>query len=288
MKIKPSYMIFIDESGEKEYINLYNQNSFSYPEAFNKDFWRKNYFVMAALVIKYKDVIIINHSILEQKIKSFGISQVEIKSSWLRNSYQRNKQYIDKFSISEEHLNQFVLKVYEIFTLYQERIQLIAVVFDKQFYRNRRKHNPFCETTHVLFEKIQFLMERCKGTAILISDQMEDSLSPIRGRHGEIIDVLLKTRVMEPCFVNAFTRIKDIEFRSSTADNLLQLVDLVAYNVFRQFVDYGRKWEDKKNPGLPVYKYLGFHLGNFINKRGRVQGVGISKLPDIGKIHWGI
>jgi hypothetical protein len=69
---------------------------------------------------------------------------------------------------------------------------------------------------------------------------------------------------------------------------LVQLADLAAYNVYRQFVDYGREWEKPTQETLLLYSYFQRMVGNLITKDGRVRGIGLCKLPDAAKINWGL
>jgi len=74
------------------------------------------------------------------------------------------------------------------------------------------------------------------------------------------------------------SRIKD--------ENFVQLADLAAYDVFRQFVDHGRDWENTSNDTLQTYPYFNALAGNFLDRNGRIRGIGICKLPDTAKINW--
>ncbi|GAH79005.1 unnamed protein product [marine sediment metagenome] len=116
----------------------------------------------------------------------------------------------------------------------------------------------------------------------------KSSLSAIRGRNKELIDVLLNEKKMEPTFVEKYARIKNINFRRSRDENFLQLVDLAAYNILRQFVDYGREWEDESIKQLNTYKYFSLISKNFVEKNGIIRGIGLCKLPDVAKRRWGI
>jgi len=281
-----SYKTFIDESGWKEYIDSYSVANFLRLDKKSRQFWLNNYFVMAGLVIKNEDVLKINRYIVDLKVKFFKTLSVEIKSDWLRNPYQRKKHYLDEYKITEKQLNTFGAEISNVFPKFQKEIRLIGVVFDKRYYKNRKDNDPFCKTAQVLFERIEYFMNRLKSYTILVVDQMESSLSPIRGRNGELLDVFLNKKKMEPTFVEAFARIKDINFRRSRDENFLQLADLAAYNIFRQFVMYGKEWEDKNKKRWKTYHYFSLLSQNFVEKNKQVRGIGLCKLPDVAKINW--
>lgn len=85
----------------------------------------------------------------------------------------------------------------------------------------------------------------------------------------------------------AFDHVGGMAFRDSHLDERLQLADLVAYAVFRQFVDYGPDWEDDSKP-LPVYEYLERLAPKFRNHNGRLQGYGIVKFPMNKRVKWAV
>jgi len=244
--------------------------------------------VIAALVVKRDDVAAIHREMVRLKDETFGDRDVEIKSDWLRNPHQRAKHYLRPYHLDEERLNRFGQHVTELFSTFGPRIQIVACVFDKRYYRDRQNNDPCCNTCQVVLERLEFHMQRLAGTCILVVDQMEDSLSPERGKNGEIVDVLLNRRRMRHTFVERYRHLTDIQFRKSKEENLLQLADLAAYNVYRQFVDYGREWEKPIQETLPLYPYFQRMLGNFITKNDRIRGIGLCKLPDTAKINWGL
>ena len=100
---------------------------------------------------------------------------------------------------------------------------------------------------------------------------------------------------MEQIFVDSYDNIADIKFMESCNENFLQVADICAYNIFRQFVMYGREWmgQNKMNNGVSsmrMYPYFDRIRCNFLfnplNKQ--VRGVGLSCLPDLEKVNWGL
>lgn len=283
-----SYKTFIDDSGKKEYMNSYSISGVRKPNKENRQFWLDNYFVLAALVINNINITKINRYIVDLKLETFNTPFVEIKSDWLRNPHKRKEHYIEKYNITEEELDKFGWEISNVFPKFQRGVKLIGVVFDKRYYKNRKENDPFCKTAQVLFERIEYFMNRLKSYTFLVIDQMESSLSPIRGKNRELQDVLLNKKKMEPTFVETYARIKDINFRRSRDENFLQLVDLAAYNILRQFVDHGREWEDESIKHLNTYKYFSLISKNFVEKNRIIRGIGLCKLPDVTKRRWGI
>lgn len=75
---------------------------------------------------------------------------------------------------------------------------------------------------------------------------------------------------------------------NSSHSDLVQVADLAAYNVHRQFRDFGEEWElggDQQR--LPTYPYFQRIIGKFrTGDGGRVQGYGIAKVPLINRVVW--
>ncbi len=225
---REKYTIFIEDSGSKEYIDPYKKLALSQSAAFDRKFWLNNYFVILGIIIKNAEIPAINRALVEIKQKTFGTSLVEIKSDWFRNSFQRKKRYLQPFGINEEKLNACGHDVTGLFSDFLNEIRIIAVVFDKRYYKNRKHNDPFCNSSQVLFERIEFYMNEQRGDCVLVVDQMEDSLCARRGRNKELQDVLYNSRKMKQTFIKNYKRIVDISFRKSKHENLIQLADLAA------------------------------------------------------------
>jgi len=78
-----------------------------------------------------------------------------------------------------------------------------------------------------------------------------------------------------------FSRIHgDVRFEDSAHSELIQVADIVAYNVFRQFTDYGDEWEMHGLSALPTYEPFE-RLSTKFRKgaHGRIQGYGVVKVP---------
>jgi Protein of unknown function (DUF3800) len=80
-----------------------------------------------------------------------------------------------------------------------------------------------------------------------------------------------------------------VRFMNSQHSDLIQVADLAAYNVHRQFRDFGTEWETAGEPGvpLPTYPYFERISAKFRkDTRGRVQGFGIVKFPLRRRVYW--
>jgi hypothetical protein len=282
----PTHVIFLDDSGSKEYLDAYDVETLLRPEAMSRRFRENNYFVIAGLVVPKSALPAINSRLVALKRATFNDPSVEIKSEWLRNPYQRQKHYQHPYGVSSDSLNAFGIQATNVFGEFQREITLVACVFDKRYYSDRKNNDPFCSACQVVLERVQFYMQTMGASCILVSDQMESDFSVTRGRHGELVDVYLNRRSMKHVFVRKYTRIADIEFRSSANENLIQLADLAAYNIYRQFVEYGTEWEDPSRDNIPYYSYFTLLMANFLRRNDKVVGSGLCKLPDVTKVRW--
>lgn len=291
------YKVFIDESGQKNYTSPYSKRFVENPPLFKDypDFWRDNYFVLCGVRIKQEHLDEINKDINSLKKEYFGTNEVEVKSDWLRNPYQRKKHYLNVYDISSEKLNEFGEEFISIISSYEDEMKIIGVVFDKRFYgdekRQSREGSPLLKTTQVLFERLEFR----NGYNIVVFDQMESSLKLTKGSHSRILNVLRDNEGLQKVYVDEYTKITDVVFKESCQENFLQVADICAYNIFRQFVEFGRQWSGKRKNGvgrskMELYEYFDKVRCNFLYHPAtkQVRGVGLVCLPDVGKVNWGI
>lgn len=241
------YKIFIDDSGKKEYITPYSKDFIDNPPAFKnyEEFWRNNYFVLCGVRIKQQDLNQINKEIIKLKQEYFGTHKVEIKSDWLRNPHQRKKHYFDVYRITPEKLNKFGEKFVDLVPEYKNELKLMGIIFDKRFYGDAKRQtsegNPLLKTVQCLFERLEFT----NGYNIVVFDQMESSLKLTAGQHSKILGVFRKNFGMKKIYVDKYTKITDIKFMKSCEENFLQVADICGYNIFRQFLEFGREWAGK-------------------------------------------
>lgn len=278
--------VFVDDSGSPDFFTPYSVEFVKNPPEFKnyEDFWRKNYFVLAGVCIDNKNLGQVNKEINAIKKEFFGTSSVEIKSDWMRNPNQRKKRYIDTYNITPEKLNEFGETILDYIKNKSSIIRIIAVVFDKRCYgenlRGQADGKPILKSSQILFERIQYLN---KPGTIVSFDQMESSLKLTKGKNGQILRVLQNRLELQKIFVSEYTNISKIDFKESKSENFLQIADLSAYNIYRQFIEFGRTINGKEIDFAKDYKYFEMIKGNLINKNGKIRGVGLVILPDINR-----
>ena len=277
--------LFIDDSGSKDWETPYSNSFTNTPPARNdqnRNFWLRNYFVLAGIYISSSDVARLNPEIDSIKKKYFGTKHVEIKSEWMRNPHQRKKKYLDAFSISEDDLKKFTDEWYSIYEKNKENVQIQAFVLDKRFYKNKRNTcTPLQILTQVLFDRVELHNSR---ECLIVFDQMDREIKSEKHRQGDILKISSK-EIDLGSFHTKYSHAKPT-FEKSKNSNFLQLADTAAYNVLRQFVDFGDQWEDKEAKTLSLYAFFERITANFYHKNGRIAGMGIVKVPDIQKNKW--
>ncbi|OGG20727.1 hypothetical protein A3D03_05575 [Candidatus Gottesmanbacteria bacterium RIFCSPHIGHO2_02_FULL_40_13] len=280
------HFLFIDDSGSKDWETPYSRTFIDVPPVRNEqnlNFWRRDYFILAGLHISTDLMITLNPQINQLKRDIFGTKHIEIKSVWMRNPDKCKKIYLDPFKISEDDLRKFTEKWYKVFENNRSDIQLQVFVLDKRFYKNKRSvYTPLQMLVQVLFDRVELHPSR---QCTIVFDQMDREIKSIKHRHGEILKISNK-EVDLGSYQKKYSHYPP-RFEISRNSNFLQLADTVAYNVFRQFVDYGDYWENKEANTLKTYSFFERIADNFYSKNGRIAGIGIIKVPDQSKILWG-
>lgn len=86
-----------------------------------------------------------------------------------------------------------------------------------------------------------------------------------------------------------FEHLRDLRFVDSRQSEFLQVADVIAYNVFRQFRQYGEEWETRGLTALPSYDWFSRLLKKFrAGPDGRIQGFGVGKIPLRTRVPWRI
>lgn len=225
----------------------------------------------------------LNKLIDDKKVEIFGTKYVELHSADLRNTHRMKKKYLDKYNITKEQLTDFIENFwYSLYT--PENMQLIAIVVDKRYFKNPRYDGkiPLEIAAEALFDRTELHPNReCK----IIFDQMDSQVKSRRRDQGKVFKIAnTKIDLEDGKYENKYHHIS-VDFDNSRNSNFLQLADMVAYNVWRQFVEFGNEWEKhvpKIHRKLPEYAYFTKIVNCFYcnDKNNRLSGVGIVKLPD--------
>lgn len=279
MDNEATYKLFLDDSGTKEYAKDW---------AYSKSGGKTLYFVFGGLLVRSNDVPSIEDSLNQLKTNTFGSPNVEIKANWLRRGEEKAKRYLNKYGLSERELSGFTDSVYELIN--ECDCKLLACVVNKREVQQKypNPHYPPAIAYECILQRAQQEMNERTGRANVTIDDM-DGATPSGNQYLYLLKRqhnLLKNYGSRLIDGMAFDRINKINFRDSQKEELLQLSDLVAYSVYRQFVDYGPEWEQSVGE-LPTYEYLNRIARKFRqSSNGRIQGYGIVKFPVEKKILW--
>jgi hypothetical protein len=280
------HYLFIDDSGSKDWDVPYTREFVDYSPSrnnTNRKFWMQNYFVLCGLYISESNIRILNPQIDEMKKKFFGTKHVEIKSDWLRNPHKQRKHYLEPYKLTVDSLKDFIDNHwYKIFEENPKAIQLQAFVLDKRFFnRQRDRITPLQKTIQVLFDRVELHPHKqCE----IIFDQMDSDIKSTSNTQGTILRISNK-EVNLGSFHSKYSHSNPI-FEKSKNSNFLQLADTAAYNVLRQFVEYGDQWE-KTDGKLDLYEYFKRISSNFyLGKMSILSGYGIVKIPNSSRAKW--
>lgn len=281
--MKQSHVLFIDDSGTKDYssdpakYNLAGRGS-------------SRYFIFCGVLVSMTAATVLTSEIIRLKLEYFGDDTVEIKSNWLRMPHERQAHYLDVYEISEDELQAFVENLYEV--LLKAELVLIASVVDKLQMQEDYERPWYAPAVayETLLLRVQGALTAEDKVAVIIDDTTgktpkgnEFKVNLIRHhaqlrRSGSVLHRATK-----------FPSLTTQKFVGSHISHVVQLADICAYNVHRQFQMYGENWESGGVKKLPLYEYFAKINRKFRhNGAGLVQGYGIVKMPQRKKIMWTI
>lgn len=277
-----SSFFFIDDSGSKEWDTPYAKEFVDNPPtrtSANRQFWEKNYFVLSGLYISHELVAELNPLIDGFKKHFFGTKHVEIKSVHLRNPDKRKKYYLEPYNITEEQLRDFTENYwYKVFEGHKQDLQLQAFVLDKRYFKNKRQsYVPLELISQVLFDRVELNPNR---QCSIVFDQMDSQIKSVRHQQGKIIRIANK-EVDLKSFHQKYSH-TEVKFEKSSISNFLQLADTAAYNVLRQFVEFGDEWGSSSVQPSQTYSYFARVSDNFYcgGKTQQKEGYGVIKIPN--------
>ena len=282
---KNKNFFFIDDSGSRQWETPYSLDFTQNPpdrSEENLNFWRRNYFVLAGIHITSEKTSELNTLINAKKREVFGTKHVEIKSDKLRNPYQRKKFYLDAFGITEEVLKDFIDNFwYPLFI--KENFIVQAFILDKRYFGGKRNTStPLALLTQILFDRLEMFPA---SEYEIVFDQMENEIKSRKNDHGLILKVAEQEINASP-FYTKYSH-AGLRFEKSSNSNFLQIADTAAYNVYRQFIDFGHQWENPDGSEMEDYEYFR-RMSECIHcdSRGVIAGFGIVKYPNPVKKRW--
>ena len=278
----PTHIIYIDDSGTKEYADDPNEYD-------NSRSGKSRYFVFGGLLVTPLSASRLSNDIVHLKIGCFGTKDVEIKSHWVRRPEHREKRYLDRYNISERRFRQFIDDYYKLIN--ETELSFLAGVVDKRHMQEKYSFNLWYAPA-VAFEVLMQRVEnelRNIGNVTIVVDDMTGATPKGNQYRKNLINHHMQLRKHGSALMRGFnfTSLGSLRFLNSAQSHLIQVADIAAYNVNRQFIDFGEEWETRGITELPTYSYLERIITKFRkDSNGRVQGYGIAKFPMLERIPW--
>jgi len=225
------HILYIDDSGTKEFASG------------GKEYTRQGrgvsrYFVFGGILLSESGSGHLVTAIKDLKQKFFGTYQVEIKSNWLRIPSERGKKYLTKFGISEDDLSAFVDELYQC--ILASDLLALAVAIDKPYYQAKYGSSAWYPPA-IAYE---LLLQRAVQE-ILTPDDLSVVVDDMSGATPKGNQYKLNLRRHHASLRKNGSRLQkkvrftslntDIKFVNSAHSHQVQVADLVAYNVYRQF-----------------------------------------------------
>ncbi len=264
-----TFLFYIDESGQREY----GQTS--------------RYFVLCGLGVPVEAWQLLNNNTHALKLSYFGTPAVEIKSAWLRRPEARHKHYLGPYGITEAKLDECVTRLYQI--LGHPSLVLFASVVDKVQMASTyaTPQNPSSLAYRHIFERFQHFLETREDATygIVIFDKIHDATFQAKGYENLLTRQHLRYLQQGTDFVQIDNIVEGLLFIPSSENNFVQLADLCAYDIFRQFKDHGKQWDSPAADSWPLYGYFSRIIHQFYTGPGNaLSGYGIKKYPDHKKL----
>ena len=268
------YLFYVDESGQREY----NEKN-------------SRHFVLGAAGIAEADWRNVNQQINALKLEVFKDRRVEFKSVALRNQEKQRKRYLEPYGLTLEQLTGAVERLYAIVTA--APLTLFAVVIDKRQMTASSvvPESPTSYAYELLLEQFEAFLSRLpdEHSGIVIHDLIQETPGASKSYQREIINQHDKFLHEDETSALSMKRIVEgVHFVETDQSNFLQVADLAAYNIYRQFTEYWQEWDAAVGVPesiafiqMPMYPYFQRMLPKFARTpEGVVRGCGITKEPN--------
>jgi hypothetical protein len=281
----PSYVLYIDDSGQKEY----PPDGVPFAEE-SSGRSVSRYFVFGGFYATPREVGRLVEGLRAAKQETFGTTAVEVKSNWLRLPEEREKRYLRPYNITDAQLNAFVDRFYS--EALNSKITLLACVVDKQHMIEDYGRDKWYTPAAAYESVVQRLQNEVGASGQKFGVIVDDMTGKTPNASAYRDNLIRHHRQLQRSGCNFVTMsmgamVGDLGFVNSRNSNPVQVSDLIAYNVFRQFRDYGEYWEDRGLPQLPAYHWFRRIAPKF--RRGpndRIQGYGVVKFPLRERVPW--
>lgn len=261
------HLFYVDESGQRDYNN---KNS--------------RHFVLGAVAISDTDWREWNQKINAIKMDCFGTQQIEWKSVVLRQPDKCERVYLKPYGITRERLIEAVEQMYVLIN--EAPITIFAAVIDKRQMVSKYAH-PVSSTSlayEFLIERIASFLSRpgVQGHGMMVHDLIQESPGQAKSHQKEIADLHERIQIRgKTDYTNVEKIIEGVHFLPTDQSNFLQVADMTTYNVYRQFADYWKDWDENVDfQAMPKYQFFERIVPKFFTApTGSLKGYGIKKSP---------
>ena len=277
---RPTHRLYIDDSGTKEYS----------PDG-RYDSGNTRYFVLGGVLVSLDVGRQLARDLRAVKEQHLGTANAEIKSNWLRIPKERSRRYLSQYNLSEEKLTSFVDDYYDCFL--GKDLTIIAAVVDKVHMADDYDSPwyPPAVAYELLVQRAQLELEGSGSFSVEI-----DNMSGKTPNNNPYDRNLMRQHALLQQYGSTLRKGMRLDglagrlvFVDSARSELVQVADLVAYNVFRQFREHGEEWEEEGLKKLPTYAYFRRLSEKFRSgPGGRIQGYGVVKMPLRTRVRWGV
>lgn len=275
------------------------------------------YFVLSAVGVADEDWSFADFLLNMTRLEGFNKHDIEIKSTWLRNPKAQQLNYLIPASLSKDELSQAVDNIYN--TLDELKIVCFACVIDKVRLRQELFHVDYSPGLlrlaylSLIGMIINFLASFTPPQlGVLVHDVIDNRATQANTVHKYLLDFqrdstdliwfkklglvseeemskltsevsrgLMKQLLDRPIIENAQLIVGGIHFMPSHQAVFLQIADLLAYNVLRQFQEHGKEWRSGKDiETTEQYEYFSKMSPKFRrSSEGSLKDFGLSHIP---------
>ena len=272
------YQLVGDDSGNREYDDNRNYETSG----------KSRYFVYGALLMEERESLLFITRLRELKTLVFSTADVEVKSNWLRMPSERQAHYLDPFGLDDGKMSAFVDDYYRL--ILHAPLQFVGAVVDKLHMQETYERPWYAPTAayEVLLQRAVQAIPDGATLAVTMDDisgrtpKRNFYTALLKEHHSKLqhFGSILQKGISFACLSGG------VNFANSARSDLVQVADVAAYNIHRQFKDYGPQWEQQVKK-LQLYEHFGRIAGKFYQgPRGRIQGFGVVKFPLKNRVRW--
>ena len=266
-----SYLVYADESGQREYGPKTDP-----------------YFVVAGVLLDATEAPHLEDEVRGLKRTFWGAPDAELKSNWIRQPHERDKHYTVPLGVGVKEIDELLTALYR--WLHRVPVTVLAGVVDKPLMKLRytAPHYAGGVAYTMMLQRYQKYLSKHSATGSVIFDDPSGK-SPGGFAWRDLLQKQHSSLKKSGCPYThtEFPDVGALSFTNSAHSPFVQIADLVAYNIFRQFRDHGSVYDEPSAKSLPLYEHFAKVVRLFDLGPNRVfAGYGLAKWPVSFKNRW--